>query len=342
METIRIVRFGITTKIISLFLTMLIIFSFVPIVLCEVVLVRNILTNSNEAGSFVAFLCLCFVLFAELILCYKILNRAFEKYFISSTGVQIKHLFKKQFAPWTAFRQVSIESISVIKLNEKETENKIICFVPKQPLGNSKRNRCLSAVCIKYDEGILSSLQSLCPFEISNHTDFTGDLIEQTELSDLSLYCTEEKCDTAIDFVGHVSVDCIRMFNKTIIKQNLIPLSAIFLSIILSSILFNWYILLFLIPFTLVGLSNLKVEQNELLPHRIRIDVESKKIIYNFQKMKRVHPFEEVKKVIDYGFCYHFVFKRSDPYFVCQKSLLTQGSLEEFEALFEDKIVRRI
>lgn len=52
---------------------------------------------------------------------------------------------------------------------------------------------------------------------------------------------------------------------------------------------------------------------------------------------------EEVKEVRDYGEYYALVFpmgKLSEK-FVCQKDLLTKGTLEEFEALFEGKIVRK-
>ena len=51
----------------------------------------------------------------------------------------------------------------------------------------------------------------------------------------------------------------------------------------------------------------------------------------------------KVKKVIDAGDWYYVVFKFGDisSAFVCQKDLLTQGTLEDFEKLFEDKIVRK-
>ena len=50
-----------------------------------------------------------------------------------------------------------------------------------------------------------------------------------------------------------------------------------------------------------------------------------------------------VTRVLDYGEWYYllFEFDSRDIYFVCQKSLLTKGSLEEFEALFEGKIEKR-
>ena len=52
----------------------------------------------------------------------------------------------------------------------------------------------------------------------------------------------------------------------------------------------------------------------------------------------------DAKCVIDHGGFYELVFpfgKVSDK-FICQKSLLVQGSLEEFEALFKDKLRRKV
>lgn len=50
---------------------------------------------------------------------------------------------------------------------------------------------------------------------------------------------------------------------------------------------------------------------------------------------------DDVKKVVDMGAWYHikFYFPHGNIYFVCQKDLITKGSIEEFEKLFEDKIV---
>lgn len=49
-----------------------------------------------------------------------------------------------------------------------------------------------------------------------------------------------------------------------------------------------------------------------------------------------------VKKVFDYGEFYYFNFSMSfDKLFVCQKDLITEGTIEEFEKIFEGKIVRK-
>lgn len=53
-------------------------------------------------------------------------------------------------------------------------------------------------------------------------------------------------------------------------------------------------------------------------------------------------PLSKVKKVIDAGDWYYVIFKLGDVSnaFVCQKDLLREGTLEQFEALFEGKIKR--
>lgn len=52
----------------------------------------------------------------------------------------------------------------------------------------------------------------------------------------------------------------------------------------------------------------------------------------------------KVKKVIDYGeFYYLFVYRWDASYgIVCQKDLLIEGTIEEFEKLFEGKIKQKI
>lgn len=52
---------------------------------------------------------------------------------------------------------------------------------------------------------------------------------------------------------------------------------------------------------------------------------------------------DDVKEVRDYGEFYYLIFPfgKISTSFVCQKNLLSNGTLEEFEALFEGKVVRK-
>ena len=55
-------------------------------------------------------------------------------------------------------------------------------------------------------------------------------------------------------------------------------------------------------------------------------------------------PITKIKKIVDYGeYYYLFVFRwDASNGVVCQKDLLVEGNLEEFEKLFEGKIIRKI
>lgn len=52
---------------------------------------------------------------------------------------------------------------------------------------------------------------------------------------------------------------------------------------------------------------------------------------------------DQIKCVIDYGEWYKIEFRLpgNSQRFICQKDLITQGTIEDFENLFADKIIRR-
>ena len=52
----------------------------------------------------------------------------------------------------------------------------------------------------------------------------------------------------------------------------------------------------------------------------------------------------QVKKVIDRGEWYHiyFYYPYKNPRFICQKDLIKEGTIEEFEAMFADKMERKV
>ena len=94
--------------------------------------------------------------------------------------------------------------------------------------------------------------------------------------------------------------------------------------------------------FLLTFIPKTKKEKEKLLPNKIFTDVEyivcQTKI--GLEEFKLI---SDASKLIDYGDFYFISFpvgNLSDS-FVCQKNLLTNGTLEEFEALFEGKIERK-
>ena len=107
---------------------------------------------------------------------------------------------------------------------------------------------------------------------------------------------------------------------------------------------FFWFLIVFATMAICILIPPGKNAQKIFMPKRIYVDLEEGTIIHICEKMERFHMISSVESVIDYGEWYDFVFQFEDRdlYFVCQKSLLTEGTLEEFESLFEGKIERRI
>lgn len=81
--------------------------------------------------------------------------------------------------------------------------------------------------------------------------------------------------------------------------------------------------------------------KNSNIPKRIYITANTIVSVSNKTPVKQV--IENVKEVRDYGEYYALFFNNFSNYsqFVCQKNLLTKGSIEEFESLFEGKIVKK-
>ena len=94
-----------------------------------------------------------------------------------------------------------------------------------------------------------------------------------------------------------------------------------------------------LIPL-LVRIPRSKKEKRAMTPKRIY--VEDDHVVCVAEQYVESRLISDAKKVIDYGEFYELVFpfgKISDK-FICQKCLLTKGTLEEFEQLFSGKIAK--
>ena len=93
--------------------------------------------------------------------------------------------------------------------------------------------------------------------------------------------------------------------------------------------------------FLLLYIPKSRKEKADFTPKRIFKDEEY--IVCQGKKYEEFRLIADASKVIDYGEFYFIVFpigKKSDK-FICQKSLLTKGTLQEFETLFQEKIERR-
>ena len=134
-----------------------------------------------------------------------------------------------------------------------------------------------------------------------------------------------------------------KLFKFTSIVSIMIAL-ILSIPIILLSILWDKLILLFLIVCVLISISLLWGVNKQLqfvIPKKILINDDF--INIEGQNIYQKKSITTVKKVIDMGGWYHIVvkFPAKSIYCVCQKNLLTEGSIEQFEKLFEGKIVRK-
>lgn len=78
----------------------------------------------------------------------------------------------------------------------------------------------------------------------------------------------------------------------------------------------------------------MKIKKNTF----IRIYIEYDAIVCESGSSTESRFIENIKEVIDYSEYYVLIFSNYRIPFICQKDLLTQGSLEEFENLFAGKI----
>lgn len=151
-----------------------------------------------------------------------------------------------------------------------------------------------------------------------------------------------------IIFEGSISEDC-RKYLKFKLWHSLIIFGLTFfllvgVIVVLLACLIDWIFLVFFIcPFAMfVALLYTPRKIAKRYPQNIIIQDE---VIY-YSAMGGVtygRELKDIKKIADMGDWYNFefYFPRKELFFVCQKDLITEGSIEEFETLFEGKIVRK-
>lgn len=159
-----------------------------------------------------------------------------------------------------------------------------------------------------------------------------------------------------IEFKGELSEKCKNVFfkrhNKTLflvcnLTWIIIDIPIVLIGSSMSEYSYIWYIIaaLFCISallFCVPALNPQKKAFTDNLPQRITI--KDGQIIKDGtgEDCYATGKLENVKKVVDEGDWYlivfYFPYKISDC--ICQKDLITQGSIEEFEKMFDGLIVR--
>ena len=108
---------------------------------------------------------------------------------------------------------------------------------------------------------------------------------------------------------------------------------------LLSKLLFIAAVAQVILAFIPLG----KFNRSLVLSKRIYIDFEEGTIVRETEKEETFRMLSEIRTVLDHGEWYEIVFDFGNGArcYACQKGLLTQGTLEEFELLFEGKIERK-
>ena len=103
---------------------------------------------------------------------------------------------------------------------------------------------------------------------------------------------------------------------------------------------FSWVNLIFLgICIMLFLPVFLPIDHSSTLPCIMTIDTEEGTVVFKSKERESFSMIDEIPYVYDYGE-YYQIWDRCLLYF-CQKDLLVQGTIEEFEKIFEGKIIRK-
>lgn len=148
-----------------------------------------------------------------------------------------------------------------------------------------------------------------------------------------------------IKFKGELSKNCKKILSNNIFKVSLIaPLIPIFIMsifVILLAIYLNVYYLLLLILPLILYIGCLLTPYLTLESTR-EVIIQDNIIYIKYGKYEASRDINDVKIILDYdnGYYFKFYFPYKFIYCFCQKDLLVEGSIEEFEKLFGDKIVK--
>ena len=117
------------------------------------------------------------------------------------------------------------------------------------------------------------------------------------------------------------------------------------ISFIVLTFIYNWIFIMAVITLLLLPLLSLLTPAKSILdltmPQQVVINKDDIKSIgekFNYQ-----NDIEQIKKINDYGDWYqlYFFYPYKNQTYICQKDLIVDGSIEEFEERFKDKIVRK-
>ena len=150
-----------------------------------------------------------------------------------------------------------------------------------------------------------------------------------------------------IVFEGQISGKCkegvLRRGAKISFIGGLITSILFAIPTVVFAIKIDWIVLLFflvLIPFPfLAAIPPKEKYYPTIFPSKVIIDTQTGRITTQSSQFFSESSIAEVVKVLDKGEWYLIYVKSKDGRFICQKDLLINGTLEEFEKVFKGKII---
>ncbi|MGM9632395.1 MAG: hypothetical protein ACI3XL_04815 [Eubacteriales bacterium] len=143
-----------------------------------------------------------------------------------------------------------------------------------------------------------------------------------------------------IEFKGSLNGKALIHFVNKFKKMFIV---ALFISSVLVSILYTTAVFIIFLFSSLIIIACPAKWFATIAPNRIYIDLEDRTIVSEIVGSREsFRMIDDTVKVSDYGDFYTFNFnsKRDQYNFIVQKDLITQGTIEEFEQIFEEVLVR--
>ena len=150
-----------------------------------------------------------------------------------------------------------------------------------------------------------------------------------------------------IEFKGKITGKTLHFhtmrYKKLFIFSSLL---ASLLVLLLYGWLYNFYIIviaMFVVFFPVLTIISPKSFWRLLAPYRVYIDLDDRTIVSEIKGYPETfRMIDDIVEVKDHGDFYTFKFTslRNQLNFIAQKDLITQGTIEEFEEIFEEVLVR--
>ena len=151
-----------------------------------------------------------------------------------------------------------------------------------------------------------------------------------------------------VTFAGQISGKCKEgvlrrgakiSFISGLITSILFAIPTVVLALKIALIILLFFLVLIPFPF-LAAIPPKEKYYPMIFPSKITIDPQTGTMTTQSSQFYAESSIAEVVKVLDKGEWYHIYVKGKEGRFICQKDLLTNGSLDEFEEIFKDKIIK--